>query len=1054
MAEKAVAEKPVEVSNDTMTMGDFMARSTPEPVSVAKPGETVSAKDTMTYDEFMGKPAPAGPKLVTPVPDEHGAAFTKYLGNTIQQMIFSGTASINEGLEYITRASPIRMMGEAVHPDFNKEVRDLFIGAPEEKAAGLRAELDIKNKPLSFAQDSLVQLGSMGVTLPYQLMVGGMTKLALAEKVAPAVATALGKVPDLVLGAGFDGWVKGVEKDGNILEKTYSGVIGSAESMALTLLYIRASGVTQESIAGKPLAEVKKLVAKATAKGFAYMPIIGAADALYQAGKKGRIASFEEIAKGAVNGLLLHTFFTLLPHLKTASKIPGEKLALGEYEAKLNAEVEKGDIVGAQQVVDKMLADGRIRPEIKEIVVNMLQEEKPAEEGLPKDVKTFEVKAESKAESKAEPKAEPKAESRAEPKAEPQSDVYDRVFQLRQARKAEATPVKNAVKKHAKGLKADAETIFGSLSSRLNDIDPSLKYALRRFEFELRLPLHQYMDRVNPFIDKAKQLSQRDASDLDFALKNRYTDKVDKIIDSNNMRSEFDAMKQVLEELHANAKAAGLDIGYIWDYFPRRVANSEGLLNYLKGSENWDVFGKAVELQNSEIGYEMDFAEQAEFLNGFIRRPESTRIWLKMPANAKQRLLGTIAPEMDVFYKDSVSALKDYIQAIHTATETRKFFGKGASDITKSIGGYVQQLVDDGIITADQMKTVSEVITSRFNQKGLHGFWNAYKNLSILSVIHSPLNALVQLKDLGVTIYRDNPIRTVQGLFGEILPSDVGIYEVGQEFIVGGSLSSEAVKCVFNAIGFKFFDMLGPRAAINAGLAHIKENVVAGDPRTLEQLNTIFGTEAPQVVNEIKNNVLSKNVAFLLFNRVLDFQPRAASEMPAGYNAGGTWRLGYVLKSYQLKILDVYRNEVFKEMETNPAQGVKNFVRLTATLMAVNAPIDWLIAFIGGKSKPITDYMLNSILQIAGSNKYDLINMKRDGPIRSTIESILPPVPYVDAFVLDLLGHADIQDWKLWSKIPVVGRLYYDWLGGGSKNRGGGSSNSGVSVSDIFGEGK
>ena len=53
----------------------------------------------------------------------------------------------------------------------------------------------------------------------------------------------------------------------------------------------------------------------------------------------------------------------------------------------------------------------------------------------------------------------------------------------------------------------------------------------------------------------------------------------------------------------------------------------------------------------------------------------------------------------------------------------------------------------------------------------------------------------------------------------------------------------------------------------------------------------------------------------LLYSRLLDFQPVALSEMPEYYLKAGNGRVFYMLKTYTLKQMDVFRKEVWHTMK-------------------------------------------------------------------------------------------------------------------------------------------
>ena len=47
------------------------------------------------------------------------------------------------------------------------------------------------------------------------------------------------------------------------------------------------------------------------------------------------------------------------------------------------------------------------------------------------------------------------------------------------------------------------------------------------------------------------------------------------------------------------------------------------------------------------------------------------------------------------------------------------------------------------------------------------------------------------------------------------------------------------------------------------------------------------------------------------------------------------------------------------------------------------------------------------------------------------MNTILPPIPFVDDLYKDIAKGSELTDYKLWNAIPFVGKFYYWWFGGG-----------------------
>ena len=314
--------------NDVMTIGDFLASG--------KPVEN-TPKDVITLDEFEGRPTL--PNLtITPVPEEHKAGFIKSVAMNLYQGALAGATSFNQ------------LIGLGAF----KKTKDIFIEPGAKEAAKLREETYSQNKAVQFGNDFIASLGNMGVTLPIDIMTGGATKTRLAGKVLPEVETILNRMPDFALGSGWRGLLEGVESPGNVIEKTAKGVVGAGESMSINTAF---------GTAGSEWKAVPKITA------------LGWGSSVYEAAKEGRLPTQDEQISGAANGAAYGVAFAILPHLKDATKIKKEKIALDIYEKTLQTHAENGDFEKVKATVDTLMADEQIRPEVKEAIKTVITPE-------------------------------------------------------------------------------------------------------------------------------------------------------------------------------------------------------------------------------------------------------------------------------------------------------------------------------------------------------------------------------------------------------------------------------------------------------------------------------------------------------------------------------------------------------------------------------------------------------------------------------------------------------------------------------------------------------
>jgi hypothetical protein len=253
-------------------------------------------------------------------------------------------------LGYVGQFTP---PGQLIHsfPEVEKWMQEEFINKGRKQYQALRSEVYSKNPAMQWTNNLVESFGNMGSTLPLDIISGGVTKAALAGKVLPKVEAILSRIPNFALGSGFRGWVEGVQKPGNVIQKTVSGAVGAAESVAINTAY---------GTAGVGI------------KGIGLMTAYGAANTYYEAAKEGRVATKEEVLQGASQGFGFGLIFTLLPHLKEATPIGAEKVSLGKYEAKLKTNLDAGDISKAKITIDEMMKDPTLRKEFKDTFSEIL----------------------------------------------------------------------------------------------------------------------------------------------------------------------------------------------------------------------------------------------------------------------------------------------------------------------------------------------------------------------------------------------------------------------------------------------------------------------------------------------------------------------------------------------------------------------------------------------------------------------------------------------------------------------------------------------------------
>lgn len=609
-----------------------------------------------------------------------------------------------------------------------------------------------------------------------------------------------------------------------------------------------------------------------------------------------------------------------------------------------------------------------------------------------------------------------------------------------------------ATKENIAGAKKGTAKLLAPISTQLKNLNIKLKQEMRKFEYNLSQETTKDNNAITPFMKKMKKLSNSDQMDLDLALKNRDASKVDEIVKENGLEKEFAEVRKTLDDIHKRANDIGIEVNYFKNYFPREVDNPTEFLNYLEETYGWKEIDQAIKNKEEELGRYLNVNEKASVADDYIAPREKVLI---QTGAMKPRTIDFIGSDLNRFYKDSRVALNNYIQTMNDAIESWKFFNLGTkankfTTVDSSIGSYVFKKVSDGTITPAQATELENILKARFKDVGTSGAVSLYKNLSYIDTMGSPISAITQVGDLGFATYRTGPLATtkeaVKSLFGqsEIKRGDIGIEKIAQEFNDTGA-TARALDFVFKATGLQKIDAIGKETLINSIINKYRKlasgknildeqgNIVgvsSGD--FMRRLENVFGDETAQVINDLKSGEVTENVKYLAFNELLDIQPLKLSEMPEQYLKGGNGRIFYMLKTYTIKLFDVYRNEVFQEMKRNKVRGIKNLIYLTSSLVLANATADEIKDFVLGRETSLKDRTVDNLLRLVGFTKWTIYKARMEGLASATIKTILPPTKFLDSLYKDITKEKEVRDMEVIQSIPFIGKLYYWWFGKGS----------------------
>lgn len=621
---------------------------------------------------------------------------------------------------------------------------------------------------------------------------------------------------------------------------------------------------------------------------------------------------------------------------------------------------------------------------------------------------------------------------------------YDQQIALAQAQPVKRGFFHNLAQERTDGAKGRNEwwnKAVVPISTRAKRVNVKFRNKLRAYDYGLNVKLNQYYAQIKPFLVKWAEMTETDAIAFDLALKNSYVEKQVEIVNKYDAYDEFVSVKNLLNSLFDQATDVGIEMGYSADYFPRQIEDVEGFMAAIYGKPYASQLRRA--LKEADPDNIMTNEERAEFFNKYLRGFNRRDLNKPLPGNVKDRTIDIVTAEMNKYYKPSMQALISYIEGMNASIESRKFWGFKSDNIDQSIGALTADMIDKGLITPNQDAEVQAILKARFKAKGVtNKYLNFAKNVSYIYTMGGFNSAITQLDDLCMSFYKAGLWNTAQSVLSKKRPGlsreELGLEKIGQEF-VEASASSEAVSRVFKLTLLDRMDAFGKNTLINATFNKFQEMAKNNEAELKEYLEPILEQETAQTIQDIKNGKVSENVKLLMFNELADVQPISLSEMPEWYLTSGNGRVFYMLKTFMIKRLDIFRNECFDKIRNGEVKtGMQNLFRLAIYMTMTGIAKDELINLLFGRAFDLTEAMVNNILGLAGISKYSLYKARDEGFSGFASSFLIPPLLAPEFDLLSDIYKSlfskkgkDIGDYEIWKGVPLIGKFYYWLIGGG-----------------------
>lgn len=359
-----------------------------------------------------------------------------------------------------------------------------------------------------------------------------------------------------------------------------------------------------------------------------------------------------------------------------------------------------------------------------------------------------------------------------------------------------------------------------------------------------------------------------------------------------------------------------------------------------------------------------------------------------------------------------------------------------------SIGRLILKMIGQGKIKARDERRIREYLTAKFTPARMNKFVQGMHNLGYLSTIGKFSSAITQLGDIALSAYQNGIINSAQALGQAVRgKSEISLEMVGidnktiAEFAEDTGFLAKTLDKVLGYTGFTKIDNLGKRVVMNSALAKLRKDVKAEDPEILKYLQDMFGDGAAQVRSDLLTGRITPEIMEMAVFKVMDLQPLTADQTPMFYMKGGSWRIAYALKTYMLRLLNVYKRDCVDKLfiEGRPVQATANFMKLAIYLGLANSGVDLLKDLLLGREISISDTLMENILGLSLFKKYQVESFKRDG--FEAFFNIMPPTVQMAGDVINDIfnSNKDVGNRKSWRYLPFIGDFYYYWFGGGNE---------------------
>lgn len=635
-------------------------------------------------------------------------------------------------------------------------------------------------------------------------------------------------------------------------------------------------------------------------------------------------------------------------------------------------------------------------------------------------------------------------------------------------------------------IKEFASDLITPVSTRIKEISPKIYRELMKYFQNKDILTNQRLKEIDPFLKAMWKIRKENPvrfMDIWVALANR------NIGYANGLLQEYGVKvpTKLLDTIYDEAEDVGLNINYLWSYYPLSVNSPKSFLEELMKIDKWDIASeieKKIQEESVKKGWPLDESEVTAIINSVIAWEEKwPDVNLGNKHLKKRNTEIKRTPKMLEYCDDPISTLIWYVEWMTQSIERAKFLGKSRSWNVHTLADYVYNAKNG--LTPEQQDELMELLKSVFNDAGTHPAIQLRRDIATLTTLWSPSSTLTQLSDLSFSIYENGWRETLKAVW-DIFASrkafdlqDMWVINRWEEYTNINSKKNWIQKMIHYVFthhifmgwnAFSQFDTFWKSTFIQSTWNKRRKRALKwenGDPQLRKDIMKWTDDEymTDKIINDLRNWVFSEEVAMVMYMKLGNIQPLTKAQMPKAYLDNPNWRLFYQFKTFGIKQLDYVLQETkwnlkwWKNLSTTEkylrVAKIANMVFIM-TLLWVGADelkditmrrrsnsliLRWLFGEDVG-TEQIWDKTWDNILKLFGLSRYSIMQMN-NGNWDKAISDIflsLPAMRTVDNIASDIHkafkndGSINWRNPSAYQAIPVIWKYRY-WIYWGGQDK-------------------